>query len=66
MTRLAATRLIEMSGEYGGWVDQMNTIGGKKVDLELQLLCTRWRCHDGAVDHGHSFGDAVYTVAGRF
>ena len=42
----------------------------------LQLLCARWHCHDGAVDHGHChdgavdhghpFGDAVYTMPGRF
>ena len=33
---------------------------------ELQLLCERWHCHDGAVDNGHPFGHAIYTMPGDF
>ena len=31
----------------------------------LQLLCARWYCHDGAVDHGHPFEDAIHSMPGR-
>ena len=52
------------------WLSQVNRVGGwpdehhwQLQSLELQLLCLRWHCHDGAV---HPFGDAVYTMPGRF
>ena len=53
-------------------LSQVNMGGGWPVEHywrlecpELQLLCARWHCHDGAVDHGHPFGDAMYIKPGR-
>ena len=41
-------------------LSQMNRVGGRPAEHhwwlespELQLLCPRWHCHDGVVDHGH-------------
>ena len=55
-----------------GGKSQVNMVGGWPAEHrwwpdspELQLLCARWHCHDGAVDHGHAFEDTVYTMPGR-
>ena len=53
-------------------LSQVNMVGGWPAEhhwwlqcLVFQLLCARWHCHDGTVDHGHQLGDAVYTMPGR-
>ena len=53
-------------------LSQVNMVGGWPAEHhwwldspESQLLCTRWHCHDGAVDHGHPFRDATFTMPGR-
>ena len=47
----------------GGWPAEHHW---RLESPQLKLLCACWHCHDGAVDHGLPFGDAVYTMPGRF
>ena len=56
-------------GGGGGGLSQVNMVGGWPAEHhwrlespELRPLCARLHCHDGAVDHGHPFGNAVYTM----
>ena len=53
-------------------LNQVNMVGGWPAEHhwrlespELQLLSARWHCHDRAADHGHPFGNALYTMPGR-